>query len=270
MRVTVCELPHAPVALAAAWAALCRHTVEEGSELVLLPEFAFVEPVWEVERFDAARWAAVERLSDAWLGRLGELQVAHVVGARPATIDGRPFNQGFAWSADGGLAPTRRKFFMPDEPGGWEAHWFDRGDAAFPAFHARGLSFGLNICTELWALETYAGYAESSVQAIMSPRATAADTTVKWISAGVVAAVRSGAFSLSSNRVDPTGTYGGVGWIIDPDGRILASTSSEGPCVTVDIDLAGAAQSRAGYPRYVLAAPPIGWTAGPAGGYFAA
>jgi N-carbamoylputrescine amidase len=35
-----------------------------------------------------------------------------------------------------------------------------------------------------------------------SPRATATATTDKWQSAGVVAAGRSGAFSLSSNRVE--------------------------------------------------------------------
>ena len=54
MRVTVCELPHEPAALEAAWAALCEHTSRESSELVLLPEFAMVEPVWEAEQFDLA------------------------------------------------------------------------------------------------------------------------------------------------------------------------------------------------------------------------
>ena len=38
MRVTVCELPHEPETLAAAWTALCEHTVRHSSELVLLPE----------------------------------------------------------------------------------------------------------------------------------------------------------------------------------------------------------------------------------------
>ena len=67
MRVTVCELPHEPGALAAAWAALCEHTVRHASELVLLPEFAMVDPVWQDELFDAARWAAAQALSEAWL-----------------------------------------------------------------------------------------------------------------------------------------------------------------------------------------------------------
>jgi N-carbamoylputrescine amidase len=219
---------------------------------VLLPEFAFVEPVWEAEVFDPTRWADALALTDVWLERLPELHAAHVVGTRPVSINGRPFNAGYIWSAAGGLMPLRRKFFLPDEPGGWEAHWFDKGDPVFPVFHAGPLSFGLNICTELWALETYAAYVEQGVQVILSPRATAAATTAKWLSVGVVAAVRSGAFSLSSNRVDPTGACGGAGWIIRPDGQILAITTRESPFATIDVDLAASAAARAGYPCSVF------------------
>jgi N-carbamoylputrescine amidase len=254
MRVTVCELPHEPRALAAAWAALCEHTWQHESELVLLPEFAMVEPLWECPRFDAARWAAAERVSDSWLRLLRELHAAHVVGTRPLGAGGRRFNQGYLWSAAGGVVPLRRKFFLPNEPGGWEACWFDRGDPDFPAFRAGELSFGLNICTELWALDTYAAYSAGDVQVILSPRATAAATTAKWLSVGVVAAVRSAAFSLSSNRVDPTGACGGVGWIIDPDGNVLARTSSDAPFATIDIDLSASAAAREGYPGYVFSA----------------
>jgi N-carbamoylputrescine amidase len=253
MRVTVCELPHEPGALAAAWAGLCEHTARHASELVLLPEFAMVDPVWQDDIFDADRWAAAQALSEAWRQRFPELRVAHVVGTRPATIDDRPFNQGFLWSASGGLMPLRRKFFLPDEPGCREARWFDRGDADFAEYRVDTWSFGLNICTELWAVETYAAYAARGVQVILSPRATAAATTARWMSAGVVAAVRSGAFSLSSNRVDPTGACGGVGWIIDPYGKILARTTFDAPFTTVDIDMSAPAAAREDYPCYVFA-----------------
>ncbi|HEV7596256.1 MAG TPA: carbon-nitrogen hydrolase family protein [Gemmatimonadaceae bacterium] len=252
MRVTVCELPHEPAALEAAWGALCDHTIRRASELVLLPEFAMLDPVWQEERFDRARWAALERLSHAWSARLHELKAAQVVGTWPVTIGGRPFNQGFFWSVAEGLVPLRRKFFLPNEPGNWEARWFDRGDADFIEYYSAACSFSLNICTELWAVETYAGYAARGVQLILSPRATAAETTAKWLSIGVVAAVRSGAFSLSSNRVDPSGACGGVGWIIGPTGDVLARTSSDAPFVTVEIDLATSAAARTAYPGYVL------------------
>ena len=252
MRVTVCELPHEPVALEHRWAELCAHTSRESSELVLLPELASMEPVWESERFDLARWRAAEERCDGWLARLSELRAAYVVGTRPITIDGKLFNEGYLAFGDGGVAPLRRKSFLPDEAGSWEARWFDRGDAEFPAYRAGALSFGLNICTELWALDSYAEYARRGVHAILSPRATAVATTTKWLAAATVAAVRTGAFSLSSNRVDSTGACGGVGWIIDPDGQILATTSRDTPFVTLDIDLAASTAARATYPRYVF------------------
>ena len=180
------------------------------------------------------------------------MRVPHVVGTRPVTIDGRRFNQGFLWSAGGGLARLRRKFYLPDEPGNWEARSFDRGDPYFAEYDTGAWSFGLNICTELWAVETYAAYAVGDVQVILSPRATAAATTDKWLAVGVVAAVRSGASSLSSNRVDPTGACGGVGSIIDPQGNVLARTASDAPFATVDIDLSATAAAREEYPCYVF------------------
>lgn len=252
MRVTVCELPHEPVALRAAWAALCEHTTRHRSELVLLPEFAMVEPVWESAHVDVGRWTAAEAVGQGWLARLAQLNAAHVVGTRPVTVNGQRFNEGYLASAVEETVPLRRKFFLPDEPGGWEARWFERGDADFPSYQIGSLSFGLNICTELWALETYRAYARLGVQAILSPRATSSATMAKWLSVGVVAAVRCGAFSLSSNRVDPTGACGGGGWIIGPEGEILATTTRDVPFATLDIDLDGSLAARESYPRYVF------------------
>jgi len=252
MRVTVCDLPHETHALAAAWAALCEHTASHESELVLLPEFAALEPVWESEHFDAARWSGLEALTDRHLSRLPELRAGYVVGTRPVRVKGRRLNQAYLSSA-AGIEPLRSKYFLPEEPGGWEATWFEKGDPEFPAFRADQVSFGVNICTELWALETYAAYAGLGVELLLSPRATSSATTATWLALGVVAAVRSGAFSLSSNRIDPTGACGGGGWIIDPSGEVLAITSHSEPFATRDIDLTKATRAKDTYPRYVFA-----------------
>jgi N-carbamoylputrescine amidase len=253
VRVTVCELPHETKALAAAWAGLRAHTAAYASELVLLPELAMVEPVWESERFDSDRWAAVEALSDTQLRRLPDLSAEYVVGTRPVRTNGRCSNQGYLWSRVAGVKALRSKYYMPEEPGNWEETWFQRGDPEFPAYRAGPVSFGLNICTELWALETHAAYAALGVDLVLSPRATALATTAKWLAVGVVAAVRSGAFSLSSNRVDPTGACGGGGWIIDPSGAVLAMTSASQPFATRDVDLTMAAKAKEKYPLYVFA-----------------
>jgi N-carbamoylputrescine amidase len=210
------------------------------------------EPVWESEHFDAARWRAIETLSAEHLRRLPELRAEYVVGTRPVSLGGRRLNQAYLWSGAAGVQPLRSKYFLPEEPGSWEATWFQAGDPAFPVFHAGSVSFGVNICTELWALETYATYAAFGAELLLSPRATAMATTKRWLAVGVVAAVRSGAFSLSSNRVDTAGGYGGGGWIIDPAGEVLAFTSVVEPFATRDIDLTQTAGAKDSYPRYVF------------------
>ena len=79
MRVTVCELPHRAHALAAAWAALSEHTVANASQIVLLPELALAEPVWEFEQFDPIRWTAV-------LARLDELGATRYLDVGPGKV----------------------------------------------------------------------------------------------------------------------------------------------------------------------------------------
>jgi N-carbamoylputrescine amidase len=252
MRTTVCELPDSPEELDAAWADLCRHTAAHRSELLLLPECAFVEPFWESECFDANRWLEVVASSEAWLDRFPELNVAYVVGARPVAVDGNRYNEGFVWSRQSGYRALRRKYFLPCETRGWEAHWFARGDNSFPSFDVGGLTFGLNICTELWALETYGAYASTGIHAILSPRATEGATIRKWLSIGTTAAIRSGAYSLSSNRVHANGAYGGAGWIISPDGELLALTCAQNPFSTLPVDFIAAKNARRTYPRYIF------------------
>ena len=184
--------------------------------------------------------------------RLPELRAEYVVGTRPVTIDGRRFNQGYLWSAAGGLVPLRRKFFLPDEPGGWEAHWFDRGDPDFPEFHAGALSFGLNICTELWALETYAAYAAAASRSSCRParrrlrRRPSGCRRAWWrpcarvLSAcrptGWIRRARAVAWAGSSARME----------------GFWRRTTPDSPFATIDIDLAASAAAREGYPRYVF------------------
>jgi N-carbamoylputrescine amidase len=252
MRVTVCELPHESAALADAWDSLCEHTAAHASELVLLPELTAVPPVWTRERFDAGRWRAAEVASQACLRLLPSLNADWVVGTRAVRAGGRRLIQGYLWSGPDGVRPLRSKYFLPQEPGAWEAAWFNRGDAAFPLFRAGAASFGLSICTELWALETHADYAALGAHLVLTPRATEAATMSTWLALGVVAAMRSGAFSVSSNRVDRTGACGGGGWIVDPAGQVLAVTSAAEPFATRDLDLTAAARAKDSYPRYVF------------------
>jgi len=252
MNVTVCELPHEPERLEKAWPALCAHATEQGSDLVVLPELPFSGPLWDSPEFDPRAWSEAEAAHARWLPRLAELGARWVVGTRPVTVGASRFNEGFLWSDRSGLASLRRKHFLPDEAEAWEARWFTRGDPEFPVYAAGELSFGLNICTELWALESFGRYRDLGVAAIVAPRATAAATTEKWLALGTVAAAAAGAYCVSSNRLHADGSCGGVGWLIDPDGRLLARTSPDRPHCTAPVDPGRARAAARTYPRYVF------------------
>ena len=254
MRVTVCETTHDPAMAEACWTALRAHTARQRPTVVLLPEFAFLAPVWQRAAFDPAVWAALVGEADGWLARLPELACDWVIGAVPRGDGGHGCNEAFLWSQATGYRPLRRKSHLPCEPGFWEARWYEPGPADFAAFSAGELTFAVNVCTDLWALDSICSYPRLGVQAIMTPRATELSTIDLWLSLARTVAVRTGAFSVSSNRRHADGSCGGAGWIIDPEGNELARTSLAEPFVTCDIDLGQTAAARSTYPRYVFAA----------------
>lgn len=257
MRITVCEIRgDNPASAQDDWTRLCQHTTQHQPDLVVLPEFAFLPAVWEQARFDQAIWDDAVAQAEQWVKRFGELNCAWVLGAFPVSRSGRPLNQGFLWHREQGLVPLRCKAYLPNEAGGWEATWFDRGEAVFPAYEAGELVFGLNICTELWALDSVCCYPAQGVQAIVTPRASGQATTERWVALAKTVAVRCGTYSLSSNRRHADGACGGVGWIIDPEGVEVARTSQTEPFVTREVDLSQSKAAQSVYPRYVFANPP--------------
>ena len=89
---------------------------------------------------------------------------------------------------------------------------------------------------------------------ILVPRAVGKASLARWLVAARMAAIVSGAYVLSSNRsgVDTNGQrFGGRGWIVDPEGELLAQTSETTPVVSVEIDLDIAARAKSQYPCYV-------------------
>jgi N-carbamoylputrescine amidase len=243
MRVTVCELPGEPGALEQGWAALVEHAQEHASEFVLLPEMPFAPWLLATRDVSETAWADAVAAHDRWLERLGELGAGLVIGSRPVLDGGEPFNEGFVWDAAGGYHPAHRKTYLPDEPGFWEASWYRRGPVAFEPEPAGETTAGFLICTELWFSEHARDLGAAGVSLVVCPRATPAETADKWLAAGRVAAVRAGAYCLSSNRAGVAGDvrFAGLGWIIHPEeGDVLATTDPDRPFVTVEIDVEAA------------------------------
>jgi N-carbamoylputrescine amidase len=143
---------------------------------------------------------------------------------------------------------------LPEEDGFWEASWYERGDGAFELADAGGARVGFQICTELWMLDESRKYGRAGADIIAAPRCTPESTVERWLVAGRAAAMLAGAFCLSSNHAGMSRggfKFGGAGWIIDPEGAVLAVTSQAEPVITRDIDLAAARAAKSTYPRYV-------------------
>lgn len=250
MRVTVCEMNDDPALFEQDWEGLVKHVRANDSDFVLLNELPFARWFGVSPDFDPATWQAVEAAHDSWLARLPELAPATIISTRAVTKNGKRLNQGFIWTAATGTQDTHQKYYLPNEDGVWEAAWYQPGDRVFEPVATAFGSIGYLICSELWALGQAQAYGKAGVRLLVTPRATGVASVPKWVIGGQAAAIVSGAFSLSSNRVGTI--FGGGGWVIGPDGEILGLTSQEQPFVTVEIDLNEADRAKTTYPRYVL------------------
>jgi N-carbamoylputrescine amidase len=253
MRITVCELPGDPDRLEEGWAGLVDHVAAEGSDLVVLPEMPFSRWLAATRDVDAAEWDAAAAAHAAWVGRFSELGGAAVVGSSPVVRDGRRLNEAFVWD-DGDYRIAHDKYYLPDEDFYWEATWYERGDGSFDVTDAAGATTGLLVCSELWFPDRARAYGRDGASIIAAPRATPWSSRERWLVAGRHVAISGGAFCVSSNRSgdDPSGLrWAGLGWVIDPDGAVVAETSEDQPFQTVEIDPTVAREARATYPRYI-------------------
>ena len=255
MKVTVCQLNDESSALAYDWAALVTHVKAEASQLVLLPEMPFYPWFAASRSFQSEVWDAAVRAHEKWQERFPELAPATILGSRPVNRGGVRNNEGFLWSRSSGYLATHLKYYLPDEVGYWEASWYTRGDGSFEPVLSDAVGVGFTICTDLWFLDQARRYGQRGVHILANPRATERATNEKWLTGGRAAAIVSGAYSLSSNRVSaPTHSqpFGGQGWIVDPDGAVIGVTSVNQPFLTLDIDLRHANDAKSTYPRYAI------------------
>lgn len=260
INVTVCQLRSDEEGLAADWEQLRSHLEYNESDLVLLPEMPFYPwPFWR-QSYSEAVWEESVAAHVTWQERLAELPAAVVLGTQPVNVQGERYNQAFVWESDAEQVTLHHaKYYLPDEAGFWEASWYGRGDGSFNPVTVRlpnagEVHAGFLICTELWFMDKARDYGQGGVHLLLTPRATEKRTVDKWLAAGRTAAVIAGAYSLSSNQYhemqDPV-NLGGLGWVVGPDGQVLALTTATKPFATVRIDLAQAERAKHTYPRYV-------------------
>lgn len=248
MKVTVCELPDNRQAFAPAWEALIAYVRKQQSDLVLLPELPFTAWFARTPQFDAEVWRRAQEEHDLMMSSLSTLAPAIVLGTHLLIEEERHLNRGFIWAPAEGYKGVHDKYYLPNEEDFYERSWFDRNQRDFTLAHVEDLAIGFLICTEVMFTEWARYYGKRGANIIAVPRASLDHE--RWLLAPRMAAVVSGAFVISSNRVDED-AFAGRGLIIGPNGEVLASTSRQAPFATVEIDLRESAQAKKTYPRDV-------------------
>jgi N-carbamoylputrescine amidase len=136
---------------------------------------------------------------------------------------------------------------LPQQEGGWEETWFDRGLQHAQPVHDGAFCYSELVCTELMVSTAARRLGQSGVQMIAAPRATGGHP--RWEVAARMTAIAAGAFVVTANRKG--GSLAGGSWIVAPDGDIVARTSEAAPIVSLEIDLRMAGTARLTYPRNV-------------------
>jgi len=254
MKVGVCEMTPELTAGSSEWDALRRALDSEKPDLFVLNEMPFGEWVAGAPAFDAEAWKRACDAHQEGVRRLEELGCPVVAGSRARELDGRRVNEAFLWTASDGASGVHTKQFFPDEEGYYEARWFEAGERHFRVATAGDVRVGFLLCTEVMFNEHARHYGRSGAQLILAPRAIGKGSLPRWLIAMRMAAIVSGCYVLTSNRggTDSSGQlFGGCGWIIDPEGELVAQTSQATPTVFHDIDTDFVARAQKEYPCYV-------------------
>lgn len=254
MNVGVCEMPSDLEAGDDAWSALCDRVRDQAPELFVLNEMPFGRWVASAPTFDALKWNEAVTLHEQGIARLEELGAPVVVGSRARELDGRRVNEAFVWTAENGAVGVHTKQHFPNEPGYFEARWFEAGERHFRVVPVGELQAGFLICTEIMFNEHARHYGRNGAQLILAPRAVGMASLPRWLVAMRMAAIVSGCYVLTSNRTgtdDAGQLFGGRGWVIDPEGDVVAQTSATTPVVFHEIDVDFVSRAQADYPCYV-------------------
>jgi N-carbamoylputrescine amidase len=237
MKVTVCELPDDPAEFQAQWSGLVRHVRDAGSELVLLPDMPFCRWFAGSPRFDADVWAAAVDSHNGWEQRMSEFSPAFVLGTRPVDFGNARYDEAFVWDAEHGLRSVHAKSHLPDHEGAREGSWYHSATPEFVPLELEDARIGFLVGEELWDEDAVRRYGDGQIDLLATPRAgqRSLDGWLdEWLEHGRQAAMVVGAHSLSSNR---SGAFGGQGWIIAPDGKVLGLTSPSYPFLSLDLEL---------------------------------
>lgn len=249
MKVSVCQLPNDLSTEHPAWRELVRRIELARPAIALLNEMPLGPWIASEATFTDESAAASIAAHESALQALCKLPTA-VIGSRPIRGKYKLANEAFLL-AGGVYQPVHHKHYFPQEAGFFEETWFAPERPGFDVVEFCGIRIGVLLCTELMFTEWARHYRRQGAHVIVSPRASGT-TMHYWHAAARMAAIVSGCYVLSSNRVshwDDSGQqFGGRGFVYSPTGELLAETSAAKPFLCTNIELALVADAQSRYP----------------------
>lgn len=252
LRVAFVEWPEGLASGDAQWQRASAAVAASRPDILVTNELPFGGWLADSGAFSDAEAEASILAHEAGLGALAALGIPAIISSRPVRHSSRLANEAFVLE-DGRVRVLHRKQYFPNEPGWFEAEWFAGDESGFAVAEVLGIKVGVLLCTEAMFNERARAYGRAGASLIVIPRASGTHIG-SWKIAGAMAALVSGAYVVSSNRVGTSegGTeFGGGGFAYAPGGRLLAETDAGHPLRVLDVDSHVAAEAQRGYPCYV-------------------
>jgi len=253
VRIAFVEWPEGLTTDHPQWSELKSSVSGARPDILVTNELPFGPWIAENEIFSEEAAKASIRAHEEGLAGLINLNVSAVISSRPVWNGTRLANEAFVLEK-GAVRPLHRKQYFPNEPGWFESEWYGSDGSGFDVGEVLGIKVGVLLCTDAMFNEYARSYGRQGASLIVIPRASGTSLE-SWKLAGAMAALVSGAYVVSSNRVGRSkgGTqFGGGGYAYAPGGRLLCMTDSSHPIQFVDLDLKVVEAAQRDYPCYVV------------------
>jgi N-carbamoylputrescine amidase len=263
MRVGFVQWPDGLMPRTDTWSNLAAEVARSAPDVLITNEMPFGPWLAASPNYNPEQAQESVQIHDEGLEALRALHLPLVISSRPIIAGGRLVNEAFVLER-GTLRFLHQKHFFPAEQGWFETEWFGTSEPGFETIEAGGLHIGALICTELMFNERARAYGRAGAHLIAVPRA-AGESLAEWKTAGAMAAIVSGCYVVSSNRVGSNSggpIFGGGGYAFAPDGSLLCASSDGVSIAVFDLDPRRAEEQKSRYPIYVAEqfTPTIGQT----------
>lgn len=164
--------------------------------------------------------------------------------------EGRLFDSSPVFDADGSLLGVTRMAHITQYEGFYEQDYYHPGDTGAPVYDTAAGKIGVAICYDRHFPEYMRGLALAGADLVVIPQAGSLGEWPEGLYEAEVrvAAFHNGYFAALCNRtgVEPTLTFSGESFVVDPQGHMLVRGKKlADELVVTDIDLAQCAESSA-------------------------